>query len=191
MEFLLRYRFYLLPIIAALLIFALRRVLRYRKERKTEADLTQQQRRNEALTRALQNPMAKAPSKPPASNPLEISWDEKLIQKDKSKADAMMFELVELTDYSRRKYLFPASQTVGIGSSDDNQMVLFREGVAPHHCTVSMDGGKPCVLSTSGAKTLLHRGKELATVNEGGVFLNNSDLLELGSTRIEFRMFRA
>ena len=193
MAFLLKYKYYLLPVIVFLLIFILRRVLRYRKGRKKETDLAQQQRRNEALTRALQNPMAKSPSKPPVSNPLEISWDEKPTEKckDGTKQETRMIELTELTDYSRRKYLFRANQPIRIGSSDQNELILFRDGVAPQHCLIRLDDNKPCIFGTPGAHSLLHRNKKLAVIDEKGVYLNNADLIELGSAQITFRMFKS
>ena len=193
MAFILKYKYYLLPVAAALLVFLLRRLLRYRKARKKETELAMQQHRNEALTRALQNPMAKTPSKPPASNPLEIRWDEKpkAERRAGTKGASRMIELTELTDCSRRKYLFRADQTVRIGSGDQNELVLFRDGVEPQHCVIRLAGSKPCVYAVPGARSQLHRGKKLAAIDENGVYLNNADLLELGSARLAFRMYKA
>ena len=102
-----------------------------------------------------------------------------------------MIELTELTDYSRRKYLFRANHPIRIGSSEQNELVLFRDGVAPQHCVIRLADNKPCIYGTPGAHSLLHRGKKVASIDENGVYLNNADLLELGVAKIVFRMFKS
>lgn len=183
------------PLLAALiaaavsLLVLLRVFLRRRSRRKQLEEISQLRRRDEALTEALRNPQMDAgPSG--AKGPIEISWDDKAVREQAPPA-ALMFELVELSAYSRRKYVFRADQPVTIGSGEGSRLVLCRDGVAASHCEIRMNGSQACVRSLSEAKTVLIRGKTSALVSAGGVYLNNGDRIQVGESEILFKLFKA
>gem|GEM_PF-3604784 len=173
---------------AALLVVVLSALSRRRKKRKEFQEMSQIQRRNEALNNALRHPNRKEEQSGPET-PMEISWDDKAVKK-KTAVQSLMIELVELSDYSRRKYIFRAGQSITIGCTENNQVVLPREGVADRHCEICMVKGRPCVKSASGVTTILKRGKTEVLVSVKGVYINNGDLLHLGSAEVQFRTFK-
>ena len=121
-------------VISVLLIFILSALYQRRKKRRKEEELTQIKRRDEALTEALRNPRAREQTSQ-RSGPVEIRWDDKAVNDRKGKPE-LMVELVELSAYSRRKYVFHAEMDISIGSGRDNQLSLPREGVAKQHCQI-------------------------------------------------------
>ena len=171
-----------------LVIAALRVIIRRRQRRLKEEELSQIKRRNEALYEALRNPLVAQTRR--GEDAMEITWDDKAVSKEKDKA-VLMAELVELSGHARRKYVFRVDGPIRIGSGPENRMVLARDGVAKEHCELFMSGTKPCIRSLSGAKTVLRRGKTNTLVGQDGVYLQNGDYLQLGSTGIQFRLFRA
>ncbi|MDE6590512.1 MAG: hypothetical protein K2K53_09275, partial [Oscillospiraceae bacterium] len=114
------------------LLAALRFALKYRSRRKQLEEISQLKRRDEALNEALRNPQAAGSAPGAKGGPIEISWDDKVVKAQDASA-AWMVELLELSAYSRRKYVFRADQPITIGSGEDNQLVLHRDGVAPSH----------------------------------------------------------
>ena len=188
MEFL-KAHLYLLALPVLLLAFLLSALYRRRKKRGAEAEAAQIKRRDEALTEALQNPRVREQSSG-RGGPVEIKWDDKAVSKGKAKA-ATMVELVELSAYSRRKYIFHADSVISIGSASDNQLPLPREGVAKRHCEIFMDGSRPGARNVQGARTMLRRGKKTAPISGEGVYLKNGDRIQIGSAEVEFRLFKA
>lgn len=176
---------------AAALIAALRAWSRWRKERKKSAEISHITRRNEALNEALRDPYAKGPVQRGPEGPLEISWDDKAVHQSAAAGSSLLIELIELSAYSRRKYVFRADRPISIGSGPDNQMVLPREGVAEKHCEIRMTGKRACVRSMSRAQTSLKRKKMVVLVGTEGIYLNNGDHIQLGTSEIQFRLFKA
>lgn len=174
---------------AAIFVVVLRLMLRRRKRRKQFEEIAQIKRRDEALNEALRNPqmdLGTARTK----GPIEVSWDDKAVRGPASAASGMMVELIELSAYSRRKYIFRADEPITIGSGKDNQLVLCREGVEARHCEIRMNGKKPCVRSLSRAKTVLIRKKTSVLISVEGVYLNNGDHIQLGESELQFRLFK-
>lgn len=176
---------------AAALIAALRAWSKWRKDRKKSAEISHITRRNEALNEALRDPYAKEPVQSGPEGPLEISWDDKAVHQSAATGSPLMIELIELSTYSRRKYVFRADRPISIGSGPGNQMVLQREGVAEKHCEIRMVGKRACVRSTSRAQTSLKRKKTVVLVGTEGIYLNNGDHIQLGASEIQFRLFKA
>lgn len=172
------------------LIVVLRILLKRRKIKRMQKEMSTLQKRNEALNETLRNPKVKASGNGTAG-PMEIQWDDKVLKDASAKKQSMMIELIEFSAYSRRKYLFPAGQTICIGSGADNQLVLQREGVATRHCEIFSTGKALAARNVSNAKALLIRGKNSAFISDEGVFLNNGDHIRIGSADIQFRCFKA
>ncbi|MBQ9349092.1 MAG: FHA domain-containing protein [Oscillibacter sp.] len=171
-------------------IIILRYVLRHRGQRKAEEELTQLKRRDEALSEALRNPLVKDTPRG-SEGAMEIAWDEKAVNNGKKGQKSQMIELVELSGYSRRKYVFHADETIRIGSAPENRLALPRDGVERVHCEIFMNGNKPCLRSAPGAKTILKRGSQPVLVGPDGVYLSSKDHIVLGSVDIQFRLFKA
>ena len=170
-------------------ILALRAILKRRKQRKNEEELTHLKRRDEALSDALRNPLE--PRAPRAGEEaMEIIWDEKSVMTEKGES-ALMAELIELSGYSRRKYVFQMDRPIDIGSAPDNRLSLPREGVSKRHCEIFLNGVEACVRSAPGAKTILRRKRKSVQVGQDGVYLKNGDSLRLGAVEIQFRLFKA
>ena len=174
----------LLPVLFPLFHAALKR----RKRRRDEEELMQMKRRDEALSEALRNPLVK-PSRS-GENALKITWDEKAITREKGKAD-LMAELVEVSGYSRRKYVFRVDEPISIGSAPENRLSLPRDGVEKSHCRIYMKGREACLNSEPKVKTVLRRGKDSARVGTEGVYLKNGDHIQIGTVDIQFRLFNA
>lgn len=173
------------------LIVVLRTWSKWRKKRRKSEEMSHITRRNEALNEALRDPSAKEPVQSGPEGPLEISWDDKAVHQSAAAGSALMIELIELSTYSRRKYVFRADRPISIGSGPNNQMVLPREGVAEKHCEIRMAGKRACVRSVSRAQTSLKRKKNVVLVGTEGIYLNNGDHLQLGTSEIQFRLFKA
>jgi len=176
-------------VLVILLLIGFMFYLRWKKRRKKQQEITRIQQRDEALNAALRNPHMHDGHSEVSAPPVEIHWDDKVTGKQRSAMQ--MFELVELSDYSRRKYVFPATHSIQIGSGATNQLVLSKRGVAQTHCEIFLMDSKPCVRSMSSAPAILKRGKATAEISSTGVYLRNRDQIQLGSTELQFRMFRA
>lgn len=181
---------YLLAIPVALLFLLWTVHSKRKKRRKQQEEMRQLQRRNEALNEALRNPRLEKKAAG-HSGPMKIAWDEQAADSGEKHRVALMMELVERSAYARRTYVFPAGEPVSVGSGGDNVLLLSRDGVAENHCIFFLRGKKPCVRTVSGAKATLTRGRETAIVSEGGIYLNNEDIIHFGSTEIQFRLFKA
>ena len=189
MEFV-RTHIWILPLcLSPFLFLAFYLLMKRRKRRKEEEEMIQLKRRDEALSEALRNPLVK-PSRNGGENAMEITWDEKAVNKAKGKA-TLMIELVEMSGYSRRKYIFHANEPIRIGSAPENRLSLPREGVAKVHCEIFMKGREASVRSTPKVKTLLRRGGTSTLVGPEGVYLKNGDHIQAGVADIQFRLFNA
>lgn len=181
---------WIIPLALTPLFFLLLRgFLQRRKRRKAEEELTQLKRRDEALSDALRNPLVKKERRT-GEDAMEIVWDEKAVTKKKGDAE-WMAELIELSGYSRRKYVLRMDEPIRIGSTPENRLSLPREGVAAAHCEIFMNGPKPCVRSAPGVKTFLRRGRNSALIGQDGIYLQNGDRIQAGSSEIQFRLFKA
>ena len=181
---------WIIPLCLAPILFAaLRVILKRRKQRLDEEEIMQIKRRDEALSEALRNPLVK-PSRNGGENAMEITWDEKAVTKDKGKSD-LMAELVEMSGYSRRKYVFRVDEPISIGSAPENRLSLPRDGVQKSHCKIYMKGREACISSAPKVKTVLRRGKTSARVGAEGLYLKNGDHIQIGAVDIQFRLFNA
>lgn len=177
--------------VAVAAVFVLvRNFLKKQKDRRKQKEMTLLQRRNEALNETLRNPkMQKTDGV--VAGPMEIQWDERAINQKKTKHSAMMIELVEFAAYSRRKYLFPVGQMICIGSGENNQVVLARDGVAAKHCEIFQADHAIAIRNVSETTALLIRGKTSVLISTEGVFLNDGDRIKMGAAEIQFRCFKA
>ena len=173
-----------------LLLLVLRPVLKRKKLREQEKEMSLLQKRNEALNETLRTPKIKA-AENAAVKPMEVQWDEKAMELQRTGRTSLMVELVEFSTYSRRKYLFSAEQPIHIGSGTENQLVLPREGVAARHCEIFAISGAMAIRTTAGAKAVLVRGKTSAVISSEGVLLNNGDHIRMGTADVQFRCFKA
>lgn len=173
----------------ALLVAGLCAWSRHRKRQKQFQEMSHLHRRNEALNDALRNPLAKQ-DRAGSDGPMEITWDDKAV-KEGGAVSSLMMELVELAAYSRRKYVFRAGPPVTVGSGENNQVVLPREGVEERHCEICLNAGKLCVRSVSNARTILKRKKTMVLVDSEGVYLRSGDHIQLGTAELQFRTFKS
>lgn len=171
-----------------LLLMAIRLLSKQRKVKREIEEMSQYKRRDEALVEALRNPQVKEESGP--EGPMEISWDDKTVSERGKDHASPMVELVELSAYSRKKFVFRLGKPIRIGSEKENQMELLREGVEESHCEIFLNGEKACVRSLSGSKTILKRGKTSALIGPSGVYLNNGDRIQLGTVELQVRLFK-
>lgn len=179
---------YILGIPILLLLAVLRFFSKRRRAKQEFEEMSQYKRRDDALAEALRNPQVKKESGP--KGPMEITWDDKAISGRRKKHTSPMVELIELSAYSRKKFVFRLEQPIRIGSGKDNQLELLREGVEESHCEIFLNGEEVCVRSLSGAKTILKRGKTSALISPAGVYLNSGDSIQLGTVEIRIRLFR-
>ena len=182
---------YLAVIPILLLILLLRTLSARRKRRRQEEELSRRRRRDEALNEALRNPRF-SHQDTGRTGPIEVKWDTEMASSvAEPHAPTLMMELLEHSGYASRKYVFRAGEVVGIGSGPDNRIVLPRNGVENRHCEIFSRAGHPGVRSFVHAKTVLVRGKSTALVAEEGVYLENGDRIRVGTSEIQFRLFRA
>ena len=181
---------YLIVVLIIVLVILLRQLFIWKKKRKKQEEISQIKRRDAALTTALLNPQMKNARGGP-EKPVEISWEDNISNNKREFSASIMVELIELSEYSSRKYVFNTDRTIRIGSGEENQLVLSKAGVRDFHCEIFMNGSDPCVRSVSDAKTILHRGKNAALVSTEGVYLNNGDCIQIGEIKIQFRTFKA
>lgn len=179
---------YILGIPILLLVVSFRFFSRRRRTKRELEEMSQYKRRDEALVEALRNPQVKEESGP--EGPMEISWDDKAVSERGKNHASPMVELVELSAYSRKKFVFRLGRPIHIGSGKENQMELLREGVEASHCEIFLTGEKACVRSLSGSKTVLKRGKTSALISPAGVYLNNGDRIQLGTVELQVRLFK-
>lgn len=182
--------YFIAGLVVILLVFVLRPVLKRKKLRGQEKEMSQLQKRNEALNETLRNPKIKT-AEPAAVGPMEVQWDEKAVNQQRTGRASMMVELVEFSTYSRRKYLFSAEQSIHIGSGAENQLVLPREGIAVRHCEIFAVKDTMAVRAVGGETATLVRGKTTAVINGEGLLLNNGDHIRMGSADVQFRCFKA
>lgn len=182
--------YFIAGLVVILLVFVLRPVLKRKKLRGQEKEMSLLQKRNEALNETLRNPKVKDKDSK-AVGPMEVQWDEKAMDNQRTGRVSMMVELVEFSTYSRRKYLFSAEQPIYIGSGTENQLVLLREGVAARHCEIFAVKEKMAVRTMTGEKAVLVRGKTKAIINSEGLLLNNGDHICMGAADVQFRCFKA
>ena len=179
---------YILAIPVLLLFIGLRFFSKQRRINREFEEMSQYKRRDEALVEALRNPQMEKGSGP--EGPMDIKWDDKAVSGRGKKHASPMVELVEISSYSRKRFVFRLEQPIHIGSGKNNQMELNREGVEETHCEIFYNNGKACARSLSEARVVLKRGKESALVSSAGVFLNNGDCIQLGTAEIQIRMFK-
>ncbi len=190
LSFILSHIGYFIAGLAVILLLVLRPVLKRKKLREQEKEMSLLQKRNEALNETLRNPKMKA-AENTSVGPMEIQWDEKALDLQRTGRTSVMVELVEFSTYSRRKYLFSAEQPIHIGSGTENQLVLPREGVAARHCEIFAINGAMAVKAVAGAKAVLARGKTSAVISSEGILLNNGDHIRMGTADVQFRCFKA
>lgn len=179
---------YMIAIPVLLLFITFWFILKRRRTKREFEKMSQYKRRDEALVEALRNPQAKREIGP--EGPMEINWDDKAASEKGKKRNSPMVELVELSAYSRKKFVFRLGDPIRIGSGKGNQVEILREGVEESHCEIFLIGEKTCAKSLSGAKTILKRGKISALISPDGVFLNNGDHIQLGTVEIQVRLFK-
>lgn len=179
---------YILVIPVLLLFIMFRFFSRRRKTKREYEEMSQYKRRDEALVEALRNPQVKKENGP--EGPMEISWDDETVGEKGKRRASPMVELVELSAYSRKKFVFRLGKPIRIGSGKGNQMEILREGVSESHCEIFLNGDKACVRGLSEAKTILKRGKTSALVSHAGVYLKSGDFIQIGIAEIQVRLFK-
>ena len=179
------YYFFLLVLLGIVLLCVLRS---RQKRRREERENTRRRKRDEALSEALRNPLVKR-EQAPSHGPLEVRWEDQTVRETTPAANAPVAEITELSEYSRRKYVFDLDRPVRIGSGAENELVLSREGVAHYHCEIFLIGARAGIKTVQDSETLLVRKKQCAIIGTEGLYLNDGDHIRLGTAELEFRLY--
>lgn len=188
-QFFQTYFLYIVLILGLCFLGGLAFFLKQQRIKREWKELSQRKRRDEALNEALRNPQLENNSEHP-DGPMEIRWEEKAVNEKKKRDASQMVELVLLSEYSHRKYIYRLDQPIRIGSGNDNHMQLQWEDIVPQHCEIFPNDGKACIRCLSGAQGQLKRGKVVAEVGDKGIYLNNGDRIRLGKAEIQFRQIK-
>lgn len=179
---------YLVLIAALLLGTGLVLLLRRRKARREQREMSQFKRQDEALNEALRNPQLEENRDRP-EGPMSVSWGDRAVSRRKAPPSPMV-ELVLLSEYSHRTYIYRLDQPIRIGSERDNHMELHLDGVVSRHLELFLNQGKPCVRTLPGARAVLKRGRTAAAIPKDGVYLNSGDHIQFGRAELQFRLFK-
>ena len=179
--------FWAVPALA--LLAALAVLAGWRRRRRELAELSGRKRRDEALSQALGNPRRRQAPRG-AERPVDVRWESRASGKTGRDGAFPLVELVEVSAYSDKRYLYRLDEPVQVGSGEGSRLELHGEGVAPRHCEIFQKDGKACVRSFPGAQVRLCRGRASAVVGREGAYLNSGDRLSVGTVELRFRMLK-
>ena len=169
----------------AVLLLAGRKKNKRTKEQEHQA---QRRMREEALDRALANPMGKmgaAEQFEKQRRPFKVEYSPGERQ-TAEKSDGRMFEISEITELSKRKYMFRCSELVSIGNQFGTILIL--PGTAEPdqiYCQLFYFQGANYVRSTGKKAVSLRRKGKSAVVNQNGIKLQSEDVVCVGTTMFQ------
>lgn len=160
---------------------------RYQKEDREKEQYAMRRMREEALDRALANPMQKDEAKPfeKQRRPFQVEYS-KGDDGHKTKGQDRMFQITEITELSQRKYMFRCREQVSIGNQFGTVMIL--PGASDQeqiYCQVFFYEGANYVRSTGRQQIVLKRKGQQAIVNQNGIKLQSKDTFTVGLTAFQ------
>lgn len=195
-----KYKTPLLFIAAALalflVLFLLKKFIRYREKKKEINQAAADRMRDENLNSIILNSHGGAGGNREIYKPYDVDYS----SKDKSgsnkgcsqdvaskKYGGPMLQLVEKTELSTRKFILNPAKQIRIGSDlQDNEISVLAQGVAPHHCEIFAVGGGVYIKNTGdGTRTIIRRKKEQAIADNKGIRLQTGDCIVLGTVVYE------
>ena len=174
-----------------LLLFFLKKFLRYREKKQEITQAAADRMRDENLNSIILNSHAatggreiykpyavdyssKEKGGPNKGNSQDIS---------SGKYHQPMLQLVEKTELSTRKFVLNPAKRIRIGSDlQDNEISVLSQGVSPHHCEIFAAGGGVYIRNTGkSTRTIIRRKKEQALADDKGIRLQSGDRILLGT----------
>lgn len=174
---------FLLAVLLSVCIHLMRR----RKVAREQEQHAVQRMREEALNRALANPMGKtgAESFEKQRRPFQVEYS-KGEESQKEKGQSRMFQITEVTELSQKKYMFRCEEQVSIGNQFGTIMILPETAEAGQaYCQVFFYEGANYVRSTGQTEVLLKRRGKQAIVNQAGIRLQSRDTFTVGNTAFQ------
>lgn len=184
-------------LLAAIAGFVIQVLKRYRKDREKRQYVVRRMR-EEALDRALANPLSEAKSEPfeKQRRPFQVQYtngenNTVLGETQGSEIQEGMFQLTEMTELSQRKYLFRCQETVNIGNQFG--MVAILPGTADDkqsYCQIFCYGQKNYLRSTGNKEVLLKRKGKVVIVNQSGLKLCSGDFFTVEKTSYQIHFIQ-
>ena len=188
----------ILPIamgVFAIIVVLLVRMWKKRVREQEEQKHAVRRMREEALDRALANPMGEDSAEyfEKKRRPFKVEYSKDENHAGGEYGDERMFQLTEITELSRRKYIFRCSERVQIGTQFGNVTILPNdadEGLAD--CQIFFYQQENYLRSTGKIEVVLTRRGKQVIVNQNGLKLRSGDQFVVGKTTylVEFNASR-
>lgn len=175
-------------VIFLLMITTAAKFIKRRKKAKEQEHQAQRRMREEALDRALANPMGKTGSaeafeKQRRPFKVEYSQGEDAGQ---DKGSGKMFEITEVNELSKRKYMFRCREVVAIGNQYGSTVILPGNAEEDQvYCQIFFYEGANYVRTTGKVEVSLKRKGKRAVVNRNGIRLQTNDTIYVGKTAFQ------
>ena len=175
-----------------LLIFFLKKLMKYREKKKEIALAAADRVRDENLNNMILNSHADRSNAREIYKPYDVDYgsQDKGGREKGSRADIPagkhgqpMIQLVEKTELSTRKFVLNPAKVISIGSDlQDNDISVLSEGVEPHQCEIFAAGGNVYIRNTGEkTRTIIKRKKQQAIADNKGIRLLSGDRILLGT----------
>lgn len=152
------------------------------KKRKEERQKAVKRLKEDALNRMLQNPLAEGNGT--FSNnkrPVEVEYTKDL--KDKEVSSGGMFELKEMTELSKRTYIYRNGEVVSIGFQYGGVSVLPENAEKSSICCqIFFYKGDNYLRSIAKSEVFLKRKGKQTVVNQNGIRLKSADVFTVGKS---------
>lgn len=172
-----------IALIFIVMIIAIR-LWKIRKARTEEREQAEHLRREEALNRALANPDSETKKKAleKQRRPFQVEYSQGN-DRHSSGSGGMTFQLTEITELSKRSYIFRCDERVQIGNQFGTVAILPND--IPHeqvYCQILLYRNRNYIRSTGHAEVLLKRNGKQAIVTRKGLELRSKDVFIVGPT---------
>lgn len=175
-----------------LVLFFLKKFMRYREKRKEISQAAADRLRDENLNNIILNSHAVTGGNKEIYKPYDVDYSSKerggsnrggSQDMTARKQGQPMVQLIEKTELSTRKFILNPAKRIRIGSDlQDNEISVLSQGVASHHCEIFAAGGGVYIRNTGeGTRTIIRRKKEQAIADNKGIRLQTGDSILLGA----------
>ena len=159
-----------------------------RKRKREEQQQAAKRLQEDALDKALANPLAEN-DKTFSNNkrPVKVEYVKEL--KEKKQFSGGMFELTETTELSQRTYIYRNGEVVSIGYQYGSVSVL-PENVetTSMYCQIFFYQGDNYIRSLDRCPVVLRRKKNQTIVNRNGIKLINKDVFIVGKSSYQIKL---
>ncbi|MDO5415640.1 MAG: hypothetical protein Q4F29_00450 [Lachnospiraceae bacterium] len=161
------------------------------KRIKEEKQQAVQRMREDALDRVLANPREEKQAEPfeKQRRPFQVEYAKTQNGVPVEKIEKGMYRLTEITELSRRKYMFRSREVVQIGNQFGNITILPQNaGPEQAYCQLFSYRNANYLRSTGKMEVMLRRGGRTTMVSKNGLKLLSGDCFTVGKTSymIEF-----